>query len=43
MELKDGTRFNLTGIERKARLAERELNVRLRFQRVVFVEKAKVA
>jgi exopolyphosphatase / guanosine-5'-triphosphate,3'-diphosphate pyrophosphatase len=43
VELKDGTRFNLTGIERKARLLERELNVRLRFQRVVFVEKAKVA
>jgi exopolyphosphatase/guanosine-5'-triphosphate,3'-diphosphate pyrophosphatase len=43
VELREGTRFNLMGVERKARLLERELNLRLRFQRVLFVEKVKVA
>ena len=43
VELRDGSRLNLTGIERKARLLERELNLRLSFQRVMLVEKARVA
>jgi exopolyphosphatase/guanosine-5'-triphosphate,3'-diphosphate pyrophosphatase len=43
VELRDNSRLNLAGIERKARLLERELNLRLSFQRVLVVEKARVA
>jgi len=43
VELRDGSRLNLAGIERKARLLERELNMRLSFQRVLVVQKARVA
>lgn len=43
VELRDSSRLNLAGIERKARLLERELNLRLSFQRVLVVEKARVA
>jgi exopolyphosphatase/guanosine-5'-triphosphate,3'-diphosphate pyrophosphatase len=43
VELSDNSRLNLAGIERKARLLERELNLRLSFQRVLVVEKARVA
>jgi hypothetical protein len=43
VELRDGSRLNLAGIERKARLLERELNLRLSFQRVLVVQKARVA
>lgn len=41
VELRDASRLNLAGIERKARLLERELNLRLSFQRVLVVEKQK--
>jgi exopolyphosphatase/guanosine-5'-triphosphate,3'-diphosphate pyrophosphatase len=41
VELRDASRLNLAGIERKARLLERELNLRLMFQRVLVVEKEK--
>ena len=43
VELRGNSRLNLAGIERKARLLERELNLRLSFQRVLVVEKARVA
>ena len=43
VELRDSSRLNLAGIERKARLLERELNLRLSFQRVLVVEKERVA
>ena len=43
VELRDGSRLNLSGIERKARLLERELNLQLSFQRVLVVEKERVA
>jgi exopolyphosphatase/guanosine-5'-triphosphate,3'-diphosphate pyrophosphatase len=43
VELRDNSRLNLAGIERKARLLERELNFRLSFQRVLMVEKERVA
>jgi len=43
VELRDNSRLNLAGIERKARLLERELNLRLSFQRVLVVEKERVA
>lgn len=43
VELRDASRLNLAGIERKARLLERELNLRLSFQRVLLVEKERVA
>lgn len=43
VELRDSSRLNLGGIERKARLLERELNLRLSFHRVLVVEKARVA
>jgi exopolyphosphatase/guanosine-5'-triphosphate,3'-diphosphate pyrophosphatase len=43
VELRDGSRLNLSGIERKARLLERELNLNLSFHRVLAVEKEKVA
>ena len=43
VELRDASRLNLSGIERKARLLERELNLRLSFQRVLVVEKERVA
>ena len=43
VELRDNSRLNLAGIERKARLLERELNLRLSFQRVLVVEKSRVA
>ncbi len=43
VEMRDASRLNLAGIERKARLLERELNVRLSFQRVLVVEKERVA
>jgi len=43
VELRDASRLNLAGIERKARLLERELNLRLSFHRVLVVEKARVA
>jgi exopolyphosphatase / guanosine-5'-triphosphate,3'-diphosphate pyrophosphatase len=43
VELRDGSRLNLSGIERKARLLERELNLQLMFQRVLVVEKERVA
>jgi exopolyphosphatase/guanosine-5'-triphosphate,3'-diphosphate pyrophosphatase len=43
VELRDGSRLNLSGIERKARLLQRELNLDLSFHRVLVVEKEKVA
>ncbi|MBZ5662608.1 MAG: HD domain-containing protein [Acidobacteriia bacterium] len=43
VELRDNSRLNLAGIERKARLLEKELNLRLTFHRVLVVEKARVA
>jgi hypothetical protein len=43
VELRDNSRLDLAGIERKARLLEKELNVRLSFQRVLVVEKERVA
>jgi len=43
VELRDGSRLNLSGIERKARLLERELNLQLSFQRVLVVERERVA
>ncbi len=43
VELRDNSRLNLAGIERKARLLERELNLKLSFQRVLVVEKERVA
>jgi exopolyphosphatase/guanosine-5'-triphosphate,3'-diphosphate pyrophosphatase len=43
VELRDNSRLNLAGIERRARLLERELNLSLSFQRVQVVEKARVA
>ena len=43
VELRDGSRLSLAGIERKARLLERALQLNLSFQRVVSVEKARVA
>jgi len=43
VELRDSARLNLAGIERKARLLERELNVRLSFQRALMIEKKRVA
>ena len=43
VELRDSSRLNLAGIERKARLLERELHLRLSFHRVLVVEKARVA
>lgn len=41
VEMRDASRLNLAGIERKARLLEQELNLRLSFQRVLVVEKVK--
>jgi hypothetical protein len=41
VEMRDASRLNLAGIERKARLLEGELNVRLSFQRALTVEKEK--
>jgi exopolyphosphatase/guanosine-5'-triphosphate,3'-diphosphate pyrophosphatase len=43
VEMRDASRLNLAGIERKAKLLERELNLRLSFQRVLVVEKERVA
>ena len=43
VELRDNSRMNLAGIERRARLLEQELNLRLSFQRVQVVEKVRVA
>jgi exopolyphosphatase/guanosine-5'-triphosphate,3'-diphosphate pyrophosphatase len=43
VEMRDASRLNLSGIERKARLLERELNLHLSFQRVLLVEKERVA
>jgi exopolyphosphatase/guanosine-5'-triphosphate,3'-diphosphate pyrophosphatase len=43
VELRDNSRLDLAGIERKARLLERELNLHLSFQRVLVVEKKRVA
>jgi exopolyphosphatase / guanosine-5'-triphosphate,3'-diphosphate pyrophosphatase len=43
VEMRDASRLNLAGIERKARLLERELNMRLSFQRALIIEKARVA
>lgn len=43
VELRDGSRLNFAGIERKARLLERELNLHLSFQRVRVVQKVRVA
>jgi exopolyphosphatase/guanosine-5'-triphosphate,3'-diphosphate pyrophosphatase len=43
VELREASRLNLAGIERKARLLERELNLRLSFHRVLVVEKERVA
>jgi len=43
VEMRDASRLNLAGIARKARLLEQELQMRLTFQRVVVVEKKRVA
>jgi exopolyphosphatase/guanosine-5'-triphosphate,3'-diphosphate pyrophosphatase len=43
VELRDESRLNLAGIERKSRLLERELNLNLSFQRVRVVQKVRVA
>lgn len=41
VEMRDASRLNLAGIERKAKLLEQELNLRLSFQRVLMIEKEK--
>jgi len=43
VEMRDASRLNLAGIERKSRLLERELKIRLSFQRVLVVERKRVA
>ncbi len=43
VELSEGLRLNLSGMERKARLLERELNLHLSFHRVQFLQTARVA
>jgi exopolyphosphatase / guanosine-5'-triphosphate,3'-diphosphate pyrophosphatase len=43
VELRNNSRLDLAGIERRARLLEQELNLRLSFQRVQVVEKVRVA
>lgn len=43
VELSYGLRLNLTGVGRKSRLLERELNVHLTYHRIQFVERARVA
>jgi exopolyphosphatase/guanosine-5'-triphosphate,3'-diphosphate pyrophosphatase len=43
VEMRDASRLNLAGIERKAKLLERELKLRLSFQRILVVEKERVA
>jgi exopolyphosphatase / guanosine-5'-triphosphate,3'-diphosphate pyrophosphatase len=43
VEMRDASRLNLAGIERKARLLEQELNLRLSFQRAIVVQKERVA
>lgn len=43
VEMRDASRLNLAGVERKARLLEQELNLRLSFQRVLLVQKERVA
>ncbi len=43
VELRDESRLNLAGVERKARLLERELNLHLSFHRVLVVQKVRVA
>jgi exopolyphosphatase/guanosine-5'-triphosphate,3'-diphosphate pyrophosphatase len=43
LELRNGSRLNLSGIERKARLLQRELNLNFTFHRILFVKKAMVA
>lgn len=43
VEMRDASRLNLAGIERKSRLLERELKLRLSFQRVLVVERKRVA
>jgi exopolyphosphatase / guanosine-5'-triphosphate,3'-diphosphate pyrophosphatase len=43
VEMRDASRLNLAGIERKARLLEREMQLRISFQRVLVVEKKRVA
>jgi hypothetical protein len=43
VELRNESRLDLAGIERKARLLERELNLNLSFQRVLVVQKERVA
>ena len=43
VEMRDSSRLNLAGIQRKARLLERELKLRLSFQRVMVIEKKRIA
>jgi exopolyphosphatase / guanosine-5'-triphosphate,3'-diphosphate pyrophosphatase len=43
VEMRDSSRLNLATIQRKARLLERELKLQLSFQRVMVVEKKRVA
>jgi exopolyphosphatase/guanosine-5'-triphosphate,3'-diphosphate pyrophosphatase len=43
VELRNESRLDLAGIERKARLLERELNLHMSFQRVLVVQKERVA
>ena len=43
VELRNGTRLNLEGIERKARLLEREMKIQLSFSRFVLVQRKRVA
>lgn len=43
VEMRDGSRLNLAGIERRARLLEQELGLRLRFQRALVMAKERVA
>jgi exopolyphosphatase/guanosine-5'-triphosphate,3'-diphosphate pyrophosphatase len=43
VEMRDASRLNLAGIARKARLLEQELHMRLTFQRVILIEKKRVA
>jgi len=43
VEMRDTFRLSLAGIERKARLLEQELDLRISFQRVIIVEKERVA
>jgi exopolyphosphatase / guanosine-5'-triphosphate,3'-diphosphate pyrophosphatase len=43
VEMRDSSRLNLVALQRKSRLLERELKLRLAFQRIMVVEKKRIA